>query len=178
MSKFYTKLYFFILKSIFKKNITQKNSNLQRKFYIKCSKNGTINLSNNVRSRYNLFLNVNDHGHIPIGDNCFFNRNCSLHCHDSISIGENTIFGENVQLYDHDHKFNTSTNGILSGYNTAPITIGKNCWIGANVTILKSTKIGNNCLIAAGSIVKGVIPDNSLMYNKVETTIKLNYTNV
>lgn len=178
MSKFYTKLYFFFLHNIKNRNVTQKHANLSTPFYLKCSKNGTIILDINVCARFGLFLNISNQGKLHIGKNCFFNRNCSIHCHDSITIGENTIFGENVQLYDHDHKFNTSTNGILSGYNTAPITIGKNCWIGANVTILKGTKIGNNCLIAAGSIVKGVIPDNSLMYNKLETTIKPNYTNV
>lgn len=43
------------------------------------------------------------------------------------------------------------------------IKVGNNVWIGLNVTILKGTVIGNNCVIAAGSVVKGEFPDNVLI---------------
>lgn len=180
LSNIYTKLYIYVISKILHNSgkITVKNVNFTTPFYIKCSRTGIINLSNNVRARHGLYLNVTDHGKLYIDNNCFFNRNCSIHCHNEIKIGENTIFGENVQIYDHDHKFNTTTTGIQNGYVTAPIHIGKNCWIGANVTILKGSIIGDNCLIAAGSIVKGIIPNNSLMYNKSESIIIPNYKNI
>ena len=40
------------------------------------------------------------------------------------------------------------------------IRIGNNVFIGANVTILPGTTIGNNCIIGAGSVVKGICEDN------------------
>jgi len=40
------------------------------------------------------------------------------------------------------------------------VTIGKNVWIGAQCIILKGAQIGNNSVIAAGSIVNGPIPEN------------------
>ena len=54
------------------------------------------------------------------------------------------------------------------GYQTdreygKPITIGNNCWIGAKVTILDGTKIGNGCIVAAGAVVKGIFPDNVII---------------
>ena len=66
-----------------------------------------------------------------------------------------------------------STDGVRRNeYLTAPITIGKNCWIGANTVILRGTTIGDNCLIAAGSVVKGNYADGSVVIQKREEIIK------
>ena len=45
-----------------------------------------------------------------------------------------------------------------------PVSIGDNCFIGARVTILPGVKIGNNVIVGAGSVVKGEIPDNSVIF--------------
>lgn len=49
--------------------------------------------------------------------------------------------------------------------------IGKNVWIGAGCIILKGTTIGDNCVIAAGSIVTGNVESNNIYVQKKETTI-------
>ena len=46
------------------------------------------------------------------------------------------------------------------------IEIGENVWVGANTVILRGTKIGNNCVIGAGSVIKGIIPANSIIIQK------------
>lgn len=50
------------------------------------------------------------------------------------------------------------------------VNIGENVWIGANVVILRGTNIGNNSVIAAGSIINGNIPANKIVYQ--ERTLK------
>lgn len=48
----------------------------------------------------------------------------------------------------------------LQGELRKGINIGKNCWIGSNVTVLDGVTIGDNCVIAAGAVVNKDIPDN------------------
>ena len=118
--------------------------------------------SKNIRIRNNFNILI-DGGIVRIGNGCFFNNNCSITAKEEINIGDNCIFGENVKIYDHNHKF--SNNNLLikeQGFNKKKIEIGKNCWIGSNVLILKGAEIGDNVVIAAGCIIKDKIPSNTL----------------
>ena len=81
-----------------------------------------------------------------------------------IEIGDGTIFGENVKVYDHNHLYkNTSISIKEQGYSSAPIKIGKHCWIASNVVILKGVTIGDNCVIGAGCVVYKDVPANSIL---------------
>lgn len=80
-----------------------------------------------------------------------------------VSIGSNCIFGEGVKIYDNNHTFNQKKNIKDSGYHVGRIEIGDDCWIANNCVILKGTKIGNHCVIGAGCVISGEIPDNSLV---------------
>lgn len=116
---------------------------------------------------------VIDGGIIEIGNNCFFNKNCSINSMKKIKIGNDSIFGENVCMYDHNHRY-TESNKLIreQGYNTSEIEIGNNCWIGSNVTILAGVKIGDNSIIGAGTIVYKSIPNNTLLINKQNIVMK------
>jgi acetyltransferase-like isoleucine patch superfamily enzyme len=108
---------------------------------------------------------------LSIGANVFFNNYCSINCLDKISIGENTQFGEGVKLYDHNHTFGYD-NGVFSvardKFTTSPIIIGKNCWIGSNVTILKGVTIGDNVIIGANSLIYKSVPANTVLKVKAD----------
>lgn len=113
-------------------------------------------------------------GKIYMGDQVGFNTNCIVSSHENISIGNNVEIGPNVCIYDHDHDIKCD-GGIKAGkFSTSPVEIGDNTWIGANVVILRGSKIGKNCIIAAGSIVTGEVPDNSTYIQKREKIIKKN----
>lgn len=101
-------------------------------------------------------------GVIEIGNGVFFNRDCMVCALDRITIGDRCLFGPKVIIYDHDHVFNE--NGLVSGkFKTSPVIIEDHCWIGANVTILRGTHIGEGCVIGAGAIVSGNIPPHSIV---------------
>lgn len=114
------------------------------------------------RKRFNLIIS-ND-AYVSIADNCFFNNDCSINAISRIEIGEGTIFGENVKIYDHNHRFRDKNCDIKSqGFSSAPVFIGKHCWLGSNVVVLKGSQIGDHCVIGAGVVVRGTIPDNTIV---------------
>lgn len=80
-----------------------------------------------------------------------------------VEIGDNVLLNRNFTLLTHDH-----VTGIFKRvYNefvpsSGPVKIGDNVRFGFDCTVLKGVTIGNNCFIAAGSIVTKDIPDNSV----------------
>lgn len=112
---------------------------------------------------------------LSIGKNVFFNNNCSINCLDKIEIGNNTMFGEGVKLYDHNHLTTVVDTEVLiskAEFSTAPIIIGKNCWIASNVIILKGVTIGDNSIIGAGCVIYKSIPANSIVKNNQNLIIE------
>ena len=130
---------------------------------------GTIKLDDKCVIRKNSRI-VSVGGELKIGKNCYFNINTNIVCRHKVTIGSKCSFGPGVTVYDHDHKF--GKNGLEPGYNCKEISIGDNCWVGANVIILKGTHIGNNCVIGAGCVVSGDIPDNTLVTQNRELILK------
>lgn len=100
--------------------------------------------------------------HLTIGERTYFNEGTMISCLEEVSIGAGCRFGPNVKVFDNDHKF-SARDGVSQEHTTSPVTIGDHCWLGANVTILRGTEIGDNCVIGAGCVVKGVIPAGSLV---------------
>lgn len=131
--------------------------------------NGKITIQRNVSFQRNVSLSAAGEGKLNIGSNVAFNRNCVVVCRKGITIEDDVMFGPGVTIYDHDHIF--SYEGILPGFNHGEITIGKGCWIAANVTILRGANIGEGSVIGAGCIVKGTIPPHSLVMSNRELTI-------
>ena len=106
-------------------------------------------------------------GSMEIGEGTYFNRYCMISAHDSVKVGKQCFFGPGVKIFDNNHKF-SKENGVSTELSTAPIIIGDRCWIASGVIILKGTTIGNNCVIGAGCIVQGEIPDGTLVKCKQE----------
>lgn len=135
-------------------------------FYL--SDKGNITIEKEFHVRKNVFLRAPG-GKIHIGRNVFINHNVCITSMGSVYIGDGTTIANNVVIVDHDHEFRS---GLASKFVVEDIYIGDRVWIGANCTILKGTKIGNDSVIAAGSTVKGKIPANSLFFQKNETVCR------
>ncbi|MGG4036982.1 acyltransferase [Heyndrickxia ginsengihumi] len=127
-------------------------------------------------------LIIDREGYISIGNNTFFNYNCSISCLGRVEIGSYSIFGENVKIYDHNHKFNESNKIAIKDqdFKIGSVMIGSNCWIGSNVTILNNVKIGDNVVVGANCLIYKDIPSNTIVKNKTElimSTITYKNTN-
>lgn len=118
----------------------------------KLSLNGSFAIFSGAR------IYINKNAQLLLGSG-YINHGLTLSVFESVTIGNNVAISENVAIRDSDnHQIIDS-----SKPKTAPITIGNHVWIGMNVTILKGTEIGDNCVVAAGSVLSGVYPPNSLI---------------
>lgn len=130
---------------------------------IKISQRGLVELGKCLINE-NAFVCASNLGKITIKDNVTINRNTIIVAKKNIYIGDGSSIGPNVCIYDHDHKYDA--NGFKKDeFTAADIYIGKNVWIGANVMILKGSNIEDNCVIGAGTIIKGLVRANSIVYN-------------
>ena len=99
--------------------------------------------------------------HVHFGKNIYANFNLTLVDDTHIYVGDYTMFGPNVTVATAGHPILPELRKEGYQYN-APITIGKNCWIGAGAIILPGITIGDNVVIGAGSIVTKDIPSNAV----------------
>lgn len=113
---------------------------------------------------------VDDSAYLSIEKHVYFNEGLMISCKGRISIGAGCKFGPNVKIFDNNHRFNASE-GVREGHSIGEITIGRNCWIGSNVVILKGADIEDNCVIGAGCVVSGYIPKASIATQGRELTI-------
>lgn len=103
-------------------------------------------------------------GQVEIGENCFFNNYCSINSLKKVTIGDGTIFGSNCHIYDHNHRFSDLETSIKAqGYTLGETHIGKHCWFGTNVVVLKGVTIGDNCVIGAGVVVSEDVPEGTIV---------------
>lgn len=83
---------------------------------------------------------------------------------NGISIGDYGIIGSNVCIVSSSYSYQQ----IDTPYKKQPltskgITIGNNVWIGSNVTIVDGSKIGDNCIIGANSLINRKFPPNCIV---------------
>jgi acetyltransferase-like isoleucine patch superfamily enzyme len=110
---------------------------------------------------------------IKIGDNCVLNGT-TIHSRKAVIIGNDCMFGPGVIVVDND-SHNTSTDPTVRRFGKIaeePVIIGSNVWVGMHSIILKGVHIGDNSIIAAGSVVSKSIPDNQLFGGNPAVFIK------
>lgn len=84
---------------------------------------------------------------------------------DTLKIGSETILAHNVTILTENHGMNPECE---KPYHAQPlinkdVNIGKNCWIGCNVTICPGVHLGNNVIVGANSLVNKSFPDNVMI---------------
>ena len=105
-----------------------------------------------------------------IGKNSYANFNFTVLDTCRVIIGHDVFIGTGVSLVtplhpmhyeDRNVYFDNEKGRYTDDEYGAPITIGDNCWICSNVTVVGGVTIGSGCVIGAGSVVTRDIPDNS-----------------
>ena len=96
---------------------------------------------------------------IHLGKNVFINSGCHFQDQGGIYIGDGTFIGHNVILATLNHDLNPNSRADMW---PKPIHLGKKVWIGSGAIVLPGVSIGDNSVIAAGSVVTKNVPENSV----------------
>ncbi|KAF9871049.1 hypothetical protein CkaCkLH20_11466 [Colletotrichum karsti] len=103
-----------------------------------------------------------DYGcNVDVGDGFYANFNLVILDSAIVKIGHRVLMGPSVTILTATHDVEVDLRRQMREF-AKPVTIGNDCWIGANVTILPGVTIGKGCTIAAGSIVSKDIPEFSV----------------
>jgi acetyltransferase-like isoleucine patch superfamily enzyme len=97
---------------------------------------------------------------ITLGKRVFINSGCRFQDQGGVIIGDDCLIGHNTVLATLNHDLDPARRADLI---PAPIVIGRNVWIGANATILAGVTIGENSVVAAGSVVTKDVPADTVV---------------
>ncbi len=97
---------------------------------------------------------------IVVGEGVFINACCHFQDHGGVVIGDGCQIGHNVVFATLNHGFAPEDR-----QNTypAPITLGRNVWVGSNATILPGVTIGDNAIVGAGAVVSRDVEANTVV---------------
>jgi acetyltransferase-like isoleucine patch superfamily enzyme len=98
---------------------------------------------------------------ISIGRNVFINQNCTFYDLGGLDIADDVLIGPNVSLITSGHPLEPSRRRAFT--IGKPIRIERNVWIAAGATIIGGVTLGENSVVAAGSVVTRSVPPNTLV---------------
>ena len=101
-------------------------------------------------------------GDVEIGAGSVINSGCVLYTGNGIRIGANVLIAANCTLAPVDHEYADPDRPIRDqGFRPSRggIEIGADVWVGANVVLLDGARLGTGCVVGAGSLVRGELPD-------------------
>ena len=100
-------------------------------------------------------LHCSDAGSITVGDGTFLNRQARIFAGREVRLGCHCMVSWQTVITDHA--------GFDADSPFAPVILEDDVWIGSRAIILGGTRLGRGCVVAAGSVIKGVFPAGSIL---------------
>lgn len=93
---------------------------------------------------------------LSVGEGTVLSRGAHVHATVGVTVGAHNAIGERTSLIDSDHTLADDPTPVLARpLRTAPIVLARNVAVSANCVVLRGTNIGENAVVAAGSVVHG-----------------------
>ena len=101
---------------------------------------------------------------VIIGDRCLIGRGSAIVGHYRIDIGDDVFTGMNVYITDQNHGYEDIEVPIgIQDPEDDPVVIGSGSWIGSGAVVLPGARLGEHCVVAANSVVRGEFPPYSVV---------------
>ena len=154
--------------------------------FVRNKKPDAVELGDHVSCYAGCSFSIGTNGHCKVGDFTLLNG-ALIMAEDRIEIGSHCLISWNVGIADSDfHPLEPAQRLIdakaLAPFfenrpprpklRTAPVIISDNVWIGMNATILKGVTIGENSVVAAGSVVTKSVPPNTVVAGNPAVAVK------
>lgn len=130
--------------------------------FVQITPGAKIDIGPGFRARPDLTLDVR--GELSVGVGMFCNRGVRIGVMNRVTIGNSVRVGERTSILDSNHVIEplADEHQRFQSYESAPITIGNRVLISANCLILAGATVGDDAVIAGGSVVTGEIPAGTL----------------
>ncbi len=110
---------------------------------------------------------------VHIGDRVVLGRGSHVVAHSAIEIGDDVYTGPYVYITDQNHTYRDPDLPIGRQWpREQAVRIGSGSWLGAGAIVLPGADIGRNVVVAAGSVVRGVVPDHSVVAGVPARTVR------
>lgn len=97
---------------------------------------------------------------LTIGKRVFINAGCMFQDQGGVEIGDDCLIGHNTVFATLNHALEPDRRADM---HPAPIILGRNVWLGANVTVLPGVTIGDDAVVGAGSVVTKDVPEKAIV---------------
>ncbi|MDR0199090.1 MAG: sugar O-acetyltransferase [Streptococcaceae bacterium] len=108
---------------------------------------------------------------LTVGDGSFINAGLRILSAGKVTIGAHCFIGPDVNFYTPNHSTDLELRREGWQYD-APITLGNDCWLGGNVTLLPGVTLGNNVIVGAGAVVTKDFGNNVMIAGNPAREIK------
>ena len=106
---------------------------------------------------------------VTFGKNVFINHSAILSASGGIEFGDGVMLAPGVKIATINHDYNNRH----TIYSYGKVLIKKNAWIGLGATITPGVTIGENAVVAAGSVVTKDVPHNAVVGGVPAKVIKM-----
>lgn len=100
---------------------------------------------------------------VSVGDRTTIGFHTFIYASEAITIGEDCMIAPFVYIVDSDHGVAAGSRMNRQSNIARPVVIGDDVWVGAQAIILAGSLIGDGAVVAAGSVVNGVVAPGTIV---------------